>query len=154
MTTRFLLFAVVLLIVSLSFFLSQASSNTRKARSCTGSNEPFSHIDQPLPDPISPWTCSSIEPPCPLYPPTHTPSIHLSPPSPTTAAPRPRLPVSSLAPGRRVCTMEIKQRETERKRESGGVSVFIICVDALSVSSASTRRSLSLPGVRSPWRGV
>lgn len=91
---------------------SQASSNTRKARSCTGSNEPFSHIDQPLPDPISPWTCSAIEAACPFIP-THTLHPHL--PTPVSLCSRPPLPVYSL-PGRRVCITEIKQGEGEQAR--------------------------------------
>lgn len=126
---------------------SQASSSTRKARSCTGSNEPFSHIDQPLPDPISPWTCSAIEAACPLYPP-HTLHPHL--PTPFSLCSWPPLPVYSL-PGRRVCAMEIKQSgETEKEGES--VTVYNLC--CCSLCSCLTLSLLPLPVQHRPWQGA
>ena len=131
MTTCVLLFAVVPPHCFRVLF-SQASSSTRKARSCTGSNEPFSHIDQPLPDPISPWTCSAIEAACPFIPPTHTPSPSIHPLLSLLLA----SPASIQPCSRSTCVHhgDKAERGTERKRERASLSI-IWAVVALSFAS-------------------
>lgn len=118
-------------------FSPQVSSSTRKARSSIGSNEPFSHSDQPLPDPISPWTYFAIVTAGPFIPRPPPPStihtLHPHLPTPFTLF-LASLPVYSLAPGRHVCTMEIKQ--SERGSERGRVSeLSVICAVALFFSA-------------------
>lgn len=119
MATCALLSILVLIIVSLYSFFPQASSSTRKARSCTGSNEPFSHIDQSLPDPISSWTCSAIEALHPFIP--ITCSILIYPPPPHSVS------HANMQPSRLTCVHhgDKAKRGRERGRERGRQSVSV-----------------------------
>lgn len=85
--------------------------------------------------PLSPHTLH------PLYP----------PPSLCSWSP---LPVYSLAPGRHVCTMEIKQREGEKKEgEWQSITVHNLCCCSLLLISPPLPL-LSLLVQRSLWQGV
>lgn len=137
MTTCVLLFAVVLLIVSMSFFLRPPAAQERQGAVLVLTS-PSVTLTSHYQIQLVPGPAPLLKQRVPLSP--HTLHPHLS--TPFSLCFWPPLPVYSLAPGRHVCTMEIKQRERERDR----VSLSIICAVALSFSSPS----LCLSSTRSP----
>lgn len=123
------------------FFLPQVSSSTRKERSCTGSNEPFSHTDQPLPDPISPWTHSAIEAECPFIPLAQSIPIHPSCFSPSVLLASP----ASMQPSRWTCVHHGDKAERGSERGRGGeLLLSLICAGTVCVAASLPLSLLSL----------
>lgn len=133
-------------------FSPQVSSSTRKARSSIGSNEPFSHSDQPLPDPISPWTYFAIVTAGPFIPRPPPPStIHtLHPHLPTPFTLFLASPASIQPCSRSTCVYHGDKAKRKRERERESVrTVCNLCCCSLFLSSFG----LPLLSLHRPWQG-